>query len=535
MRIKAGEAKHMLESPSAAKPAVKPLTSSTRATHLFLGLLFVLLMSAQLFLYRNSFAVKPSNDDFIALHQVERGETEGVWTFFVASDLGDYRPLQNLTFWLFGRISKRHMLLSLRILHLVSFVFYAGVAFLWIRTLRFNCGGAVVAACVVFLHPILAGALAGLDNYSRLVASAWVWLGAWVAYVHGRRPLLAVPFVSICFAIALGYMEYAIALIPLASLATAWRGERRPFHKAWGMFVSLMTIFSGYFLIRASGIAGVTSGAGFLSLSPLVWVKNTATILGAVLFFGNTVPIMQESSFSNLALLGSSVTLVALAVAYGLWAGRHLLDPPACRDSQTVFPGGAGPPRRLGFLGAAFAVSFFPMFLMKHISEIYLSAVALALALLIGLSAHGWTTVSRPLRYLALCLAGSQLLLAANAIQAKVAGINEVGERTDAMMQQLLEHVPNDGLTKRVAMVFSKQKVAGGRSYSIFAIPDDALIMEGWGTLAIRWFRPDRDIRLDLLVVTDPSLVDLKSYDLVLFWEDSTRQLSPMRRSASRL
>jgi hypothetical protein len=244
---------------------------------------------------------------------------------------------------------------------------------------------------------------------------------------------------------------------------------------------------------------------------------------------------MQESSFSNLAWLASSVTLVALAIAYGLWAGRHGRVPPAGRGSQTIFPAGTDPPRHLGFLGAAFAVSFFPMFLMKHISEIYLSAVILALALLIGLSAQGWTTVSRPLRYLALLLAGSQLLLAANAIQGKVAGIKDAGERTEAMMQQLLEHLPNDGLTKRVAMVFSKEKAAGSKGYSIFAMPDDELIMQGWGTFAMRWFRPDRDIRLDLLVVTDPSTVDFKPYDLVLFWEDSTRQVSPMRRSATRL
>jgi hypothetical protein len=84
---------------------VRGLTApeSTRATPSFLGLLFVLLASLQLFVYRDSFAAKPSNDDFIALHQIDRGEMEGVGSFFMKSDVGDYRPLQNTTFWFFGR------------------------------------------------------------------------------------------------------------------------------------------------------------------------------------------------------------------------------------------------------------------------------------------------------------------------------------------------------------------------------------------------------------------------------------------------
>lgn len=121
---------------------------------------------------------------------------------------------------------------------------------------------------------------------------------------------------------------------------------------------------------------------------------------------------------------------------------------------------------RLGFPSAALAASFFPMVLMKHVSEIYLTAVILGLALLIGLSAHGWTTVTRPLRYVALFLASLQIFVAADAIQDKVAGINESGERADAMMLDLLEHLPNDGSTKKVAMAFLKRDAAGSRGYS---------------------------------------------------------------------
>src|SRR2546426_4757894 len=181
MSVSGIESQNEREPPPGTSGVFERMAGTTRATPAFLGLLFVLLSCLQLLLYRDSFATKPSNDDFIALHQVDRGEKDGVGSFFTRSDVGDYRPLQNATFWVFGRWSRPHRLISLRILHLLSFVFYAAVALLWVRSLGFSRGGALVAAVVVFLHPTLAGSLAGLDNYSRLVASAWGWLGAWSA------------------------------------------------------------------------------------------------------------------------------------------------------------------------------------------------------------------------------------------------------------------------------------------------------------------------------------------------------------------
>ena len=512
------------------------MTTAARTTPRFLALLFLLLLGLQLFLYRDSFAVKPSNDDFIALHQVDRGEREGIWSFFLASDAGDYRPLQNATFWLFGRFAGLHVLLSLRILHFLSFSFYAGVVFLWIHSLGFGRVAAVAAACVVFLHPTQAGALAGLDNYSRFVASAWVWLGAWIAYEYGSRPLLATPFVALCFAIGLGYMEYSIALIPLAVLITSWRASGRRVRNASIVLVALTAVFVIYFLIRVSGMVATTSGTGFLSLDPLVWVKNAAMILVAELFFGNTVPVMIDRSPANLAWLALNVTAVALALAYGLLAARCGVlpgpgDSPAHRPQAP-----AGRFDLLNFLCVACAVSFFPMVLMRHISEIYLSAVTLGLALLVGFSAQGWTSVSRPLRGVVLLLAGSQLLLAAHAIRHKVAGVNDSGERAEAMIQHVLTRIPDDASGERIAIVFLKQDTGGDdRGYSVFAIPDDQLILPGAGAFAIRWYRRHLNVHLDQFVVADPSEVDGRSYDVVLLWNPSTGQFRPLPPSASGL
>src|SRR6267143_5300635 len=99
MRSSGLDSRYEREPPSDGPRIFEQMTSSTRATPSFLGLLFVLLLGVQLVLYRDSFAAKPSNDDFIALHQVDRGEEEVVWSFFMSSDVGDYRPLQNATFW----------------------------------------------------------------------------------------------------------------------------------------------------------------------------------------------------------------------------------------------------------------------------------------------------------------------------------------------------------------------------------------------------------------------------------------------------
>jgi len=73
--------------------AVGPLETPTRPTRRFLGVLFLAVLSLQLLLYRHSFGVKPSNDDFVALHQVDRGDAEGPSSFFIASDFDDYEDV----------------------------------------------------------------------------------------------------------------------------------------------------------------------------------------------------------------------------------------------------------------------------------------------------------------------------------------------------------------------------------------------------------------------------------------------------------
>jgi hypothetical protein len=401
----------------------------SRATLLFLWVVFFLLLGVQLVLYRDSFAAKPSNDDFISLHQVDRGEERGIVTFFVASDVGDYRPLQNVTFWIVGRWSRVHRLLLLRILHFASSAFYAAVLMLWTRTLGFSRSGVLAAACVVFLHPLLAGTLAGFDNYSRLVASALIWLGTWAAFRWAERPVVAVPIVGACFMTGLGYMEYAIALVPLAVVATAWRGGPRRLRRAGIMLVSLLGLFVAYFLIRVFGLTVGGAGADYISTHPIVWIKNLVMMLVAVLFFGNTVQVMMESTARSLGWMGLNAALTSVVVASGLWLGRREAFPRTDGDAETGSIEHEAWSTVPIFLSALFVLTFIPTVLMKHISEIYLSAMIPGLALLAGVSAQGWALASRPLRYAVVVFSGVQCVLAAGAIQAKVTGMNEVGER----------------------------------------------------------------------------------------------------------
>ncbi len=491
---------------------------SRSATSPFLAGLFLLCSLAQLLLYRDSFDTKPSQDDFISLHQIERGEQQGALTFFRASDVGDYRPLQNLTFWAFGRGAKHRIIPSLRILHFLSFAVYAGVAFLWIYSLRLTRTASIAAALVLFFHPVLAGPLAGLDNYSRFVVSALVWLGAWLTFrLSNTRPLLTIVLVSICLVVGLGYMEYAVGLIPLAVLGMAWRVERRRLLYAAVMGAALAAVLAAYFLVRISGAVSTSSGAGYVSRSPLVWAKNAGIITAATLFFGNTVPVMLTHTRTALAWLGGNVLVTFLALSYGLWIIQRSPE----RGRIAVSP---------VILVIALALTLFPVVLMMHISEIYLTQVVLGFALVVGVAAEGWLLAPRLLQLGGGAFAAAELVLAVNAVEHKIAGINEAGQRTDAMMRDLLRRIPAGRDAGRVAMIFA---APDGKGYSVFSRTDDDLVQTGYATEAFHWFRPEQPIRLDHLVVAKAAEVNLSDYDAAFLWDSAAgafTRLAPDRK-----
>lgn len=210
-----------------------------------------------------------------------------------------------------------------------------------------------------------------------------------------------------------------------------------------------------------------------------------------------------------------NVTLVAAGLAYGLWKtadARHR-------------PEGA---RALVLVAVAFLLSFFPMILMTHISEIYLTAATFALALLAGLSVRGWRAAPRPLRSVAAILAIAQLLLGVGAIQAKVARMNRVGERSESMARGLLEFIPDDGAPKRVAVVFPEHTAADPLSYSVFMIPDDQLLLPGYGRWVVRFFRPGQEIAVDQIKVAELGGLDHGSYDVVVRWDGAIGRFLPV-------
>jgi hypothetical protein len=325
-------------------------------------------------------------------------------------------------------------------------------------------------------------------------------------------------------------MEYAVTLLPLAALATIWRDRPRRLLDTGVMLLSLGGVLLVYLFVRShvSGMVSATPGASFLSFHAGEWVRNAAMILASSLFFGDTVPFMIEPSAWRTAWLGANVVLVALAIGIGLWVGAAPLDGGPARDLPRAGSEVSGRPRSSGFALCALVLSLFPVVFMKHISEIYLTTVIVALALLMGLAAEGWTRIRRPLGSVALALAVSQLLFAADAIQAKVADIRSTGERADAMMQQLLGEFANAPEARRVAAVFKVAGAEDGRGYSVFLIPDEHLIMSPFGGAAVRWYRPDLDVQLDPLIVTDPASIDRNLYDLILVWDPASRRFGPI-------
>src|SRR2546427_11374133 len=172
-----------------------------------------------------------------------------------------------------------------------------------------------------------------------------------------------------------------------------------------------MALVIAYFLALWSDIFATAPGPGFLSVEPLLWIKNAAVILVAALFFGNTVPIMRVGSLPDFVWLGLNVTLVGLALGCGLWSACRRVVRCAGGDQEAILSAAPGRSSLSGFLVTAFVVTFFPMVLMTPLSEIYLAPVIFALALVTGQSAHGWSASPRPLRLLTPFLAVFQIML----------------------------------------------------------------------------------------------------------------------------
>jgi hypothetical protein len=92
-------------------------------TQLQIVLIFVAAFTLQLIAYRGVVSIQPSADDFILPVQIRVGEAQGPSSFFLASPLTDYRPLQSLIYWAVGRWAIDNPFPLIHILNFASFAF----------------------------------------------------------------------------------------------------------------------------------------------------------------------------------------------------------------------------------------------------------------------------------------------------------------------------------------------------------------------------------------------------------------------------
>jgi hypothetical protein len=448
------------------------------------------------------------------------GEQAGPLTFFRSSPLRDYRPLQSIVYWVVGRWAIENPFGLIHILNFVSFAFYALVFALWLRETRLPVIGVLGATSVLFLHPVLAGPLADLDGFTRLVVSGWVWLGAYFAFRYADRARVAIPFVSACFVIGLGFMEYAVGLMPLSVLAFWWnRRQEGARVTALALGGVLLVLLAGYYLLRLSVIG---HDAGRLSLNPLMWTKNFVMLAAGVLFMGNTVSIYTEQSVGSFLALGLAVTVMTLVVVGGLWLRCH-------RGARAVDVEEPKTEAVFTFVAAAFLASFMPMVFMRHISEIYASAIVTPFALLTGYAAAGWRNSARPYFIGFLVVFSAGIAWACISVTSKVASLRQTGERASAQIQNLLTWIPSDADGLKIALVFVETELPPRRTYSVFRAGDDHLMQPGSGARsALGWFRPGENIAVSHHLVHHKSEIKKEEFDMVLYWNPVTRLFEPL-------
>jgi len=491
----------------------------------FLTWFFIILVILSLVVYRDIFTVKPSGDDFTPpLAEIHRGQVDGPLAFFKSSQLGNYRPLDSLLMWAFGSISQKHVLFWIHILHILSFWFFTLVVFMWINLLKLNKVGAVVTALIVFFHPVIAGPVASIDGSSRILVSAFVWLGVFFIMKYSNRSFFAASLACVlAFIIALGFMEYAIQLVPLAFIAVIFCAQKSKLLKTIALIVVLGIVLMAYLLLRGLIVGQGISFFRFVTPNPADWIKNAALIYSAVLFLGNTVWVKVAGNISAYAWFLFNIILVVIALSIGAFIyQKEILKISNRIETENMKSGYLHDKLKLPFLFLSFLFSCFPMIFVRDLSELYLSGVIVPLALISGFAADGWSRMPRRYPAIAVLLLIFEIAIAIQAIESKVDDLKIAGGRTHALAKEILKYIPEDASGWKIGFVFLKSEIDMSDSYSIFRMPDIYLIYPTLGMFAMDWYRPGKNHNLIYLVVSDISQLENSDYNAVFQWETQT-------------
>jgi hypothetical protein len=403
----------------------------------------------------------------------------------------------------------------IRLLHLLGLLALGLVALLWVRTLRLALAGTIAVAAVILFHPALPQAWGSIDGMDSLYSTALLWLGAWCAYRFRDCLDRQLPLVLMLFVLAVGFKEYAFAMAPLCAWVAICFSPRRRFLRAAIVGGAVCLAIVAILIIRQYVVplsdVGTHRGFEYILLTPRQILLNFAILATGALFFGNSIFVYVHQSPAIFAMVALAVLLAGAVIAIGLlrYARQDRLDVPRERE----------PARWIIFLLGSLLAGTFPIWIMFHVSEMYLPPIILPLALLCGLSADGYRQATTKARAVVALLAIVALISSLLTIRVKIDGLHDVGDRAAEQIRQILSYLPPDASDKKIAILFDTASLPARRTYAVYRMGDEVLLVHAG---VLEWPRPEKNLRLTSL--TNEPLPNPEQYDLILHWNNQARR-----------
>jgi hypothetical protein len=481
-------------------------------------LLILPLFVMQIALYHRSFGIKPASDDFPVVHDILRGNQQGPGIFFTRSFTSmHYRPFKALSIWAFGQISDQHREFWIRVLHFLGMTGYLLVLVLWLSRMPLSPLACAIAGVVLLFHPVLPQALGSIDGIDSIASSAFIWLGAWFAFIWRDRVIRATIATAMCFALAAGWKEYSFTIVPLATWTISCFSTRQHrLRNAAIIFAGLCVVFAGVLVVRQHAMPGgfgSLKGTDYVARNPLQWIINAGVIISGLLFFGNSVWVYVHQSPAVLAMVAVCMLIAAALIGIGLVPARKDSHKRTC----------------VIFLLGSFIAASFPQNVIFHVSEMYLTPLLLPLALLCGVAFDGWRVQRKPLRCVACALASAALISSGFTVHAKVNGIRDVGDRAEMQMRQILALLPPDAHDVKVAMVFDLSELPPRRTYAVYRMGDENLVVH---SVALDWLAPQRHLELGSFPIDSPDFHP-SDWDYIYKWNPREQRFAPLVPSPS--
>lgn len=471
------------------------------AAAVLLGLVF------QICLLHQSFTTKPSSDDFGAPYtEIHRGNREGWLALVTRSPQAErYRPLTSLSIWTAAQFSgsePRRLILAIRVLHFLGMAAFAAVVAVWIRSVGLSKPAAAAALAVTFLHPIIA-AHVGNNGFDSLFCMAASWLGIWCVWQFKHRLWAGVCLLIPCYAVAMGFKEYAAMVVPVAAWMIWCTSDRRPYIKA-GLAGGVLAAITLLYLYARRGIPGMNprGSTGEFAFDPLRWLTNEAMMTVSVLFPGNTAAIATGRHWPASFVLFGLVSLAVAWLAIGLYWRR------SCSSQLT-------PLSRTATWAGALLLAAVPGNLMSHVSEWYVIGQLLPLTMLTGLAVDGY--LAGPA-----CRSGvvwgtglALLAIMTASLHSKAAAVHASGERADVILQALMAQLPHEAENMKVTAVFDLRQTGPQPTYSVFLVPDHRALAGP----TFEWAKPGSGLTLEIIATHDPATAETHGSDLALVWD----------------